>query len=810
MKRLKKFGLIILSLVVIFIGLVYAWMRNSKPLYEGSFPLKGLQAEVIIHYDKYGVPSIQAQNKHDLYQAFGYRHAAERLFQMDLLRRVGSGRLAEFFGQPVIKVDHLFRTLGTPEYARQSAAYFETLKGQPIYDDVQAYLTGVNQFVQNGDVPREYGIIGITPEPFGVEDIYFILGAMSFSFSQGQKTEFIMDYIAKNCGEDYIRDLALYHDNSESFIPSSSDSSLTRPLFGAKNDVDIELHHGLQSIAEALPVSSLEGSNAWVVGGKKTKSGKVLFCNDTHIGYNLPQTWYEAHLTCPGFEMYGHFMAGIPFALVGRNQRLSWGLTMLLNDDVDFYREQIKDQQMLNAGQWHTLHQHTEKIKVKGGEDTLITIQRTIHGPIINDALRLKDESTPISIFWSYTQKDNRNIDALYTLNNAQNMKEFEAGLPLIHAPGLNVNYGDADGNVAWWACAHLLKRPAHVNSWTVLDGASGRDEFLGYYNFDQNPKNINPEKGYIYSANDWPQRMQISEEDSIAELWYPGYYKPQYRADRIVQLLDAGNDWDMENIKSVMNDHTNPMDAKVMREIFSVLEKNNITAPSSMDENIRALFDWDGKYDPQSSAPTLFNALLYHIMQEAIEDEISAPRYQLFIQTHQMQRAYGHLFFLPNSRWWDDVRTNGTETRDQVFIKAYNRAIERLKEEYGDNPNEWKWANAAKIEIKHPLGEVALFRPFFNLGPREVYGGNESIRQAGYYPDSSLHYKVFYGSQMRIITDFAHPDSALNISPAGQSGNVMSAHYGDQFEMYLRGEFRTMRMNRVGVEGKTMRLYPN
>lgn len=810
MKRLKHIALLLLSLVALFCALVYAWIRNTKPIYEGSYPMKGLQAEVVIHYDKYGVPSIQAQNKHDLYQAFGYRHAAERLFQMDLLRRVGSGRLAEIFGQPVIKVDHLFRTLGTPQYARASAAYFETLSDQPIYQDAQAYLEGINQYIKEGPVPPEYGIIGITPEPFGIEDMYYTLAAMSFSFSQGQKSEFIVDFISRQHGEDYLRDLAVYHRDSESHIPSNNDSDMVRPKFGQHFTEDIEAHAAMQAIAEALPVASLEGSNAWVLNGKKTKSGQVLFCNDTHIGYNLPQTWYEAHLICPGFEIYGHFMAGIPFALVGRNQRLSWGLTMLLNDDVDFYREHIEDQKVLYRGQWQEITQTEEKIRVKGSEDTTIIIRRTAHGPIINDALRLTSESTPISMFWTYMERDNRNIDALHILNNAQNIKEFEAGLPLIHAPGLNVNYGDADGNVAWWACAHLMRRPSHVNSLLVLDGASGQDDHTGYYTFDENPKNINPDNGFIYSANDWPQQMQIKEGDSTHTLWYPGYYKPQYRADRIVQMLETSNNWDMETIKTVMNDCTNPKDAAVMQEIFSVLKQNKSLEQELATTEIQTLFAWDGNYDPNSSSPTLFNALIYYILQEAMQDEITAPRFELFVQTHLMQRAYGYLLFQKESRWWDKIGTPEVENREIIFTLAFQKAMSRLREVHGKNPSDWTWSKAASIEIKHPLGEVALLRPFFNLGPRPVYGGNESIRQAGFYHDSTLHYKVFFGSQMRIITDFEHPDSALNIAPAGQSGHVMSAHYDDQFEMYLQGYYRTMRMNRAGVEGKVMRFHPS
>jgi penicillin G amidase len=813
MKIVKRIAVVLLALILIACASVYFWLLSSKPAYEGTLTLHGLKEEVQVHYDTFGVPSIQASNKHDLYLAFGYRHAAERLFQMEMLRRAGSGRLAEIIGQPLIKVDKLFRTLGIPMYAKQSAAYFETLQGQPIYEDVQAYLAGINQYIAEGNMPPEFGLIGITPQPFTVEDMYCTLGAMSFSFSQGQKSEFIVDYISEHFGASHLKDLGLYHGAHESFIRSNQDGIQERPApFQIQevhsSNVDIAAHSALSAIAQVLPMAPLEGSNAWVLSGKKTKNGHVIFCNDTHIGYMLPQTWYEAHLTCPGFEMYGHFMAGIPFAMVGRNSHLSWGLTMLLNDDVDFYREEVQQNKVHFKDQWQEVLVSHETIRVKGEADTLIEIRHTSHGPIINEALNLKESAGPISMFWTYTHCDNRNLDALYHMNTANDMVSFEKGLSLIHAPGLNVNYGDAAGNVAWWACAKLIQRPAHVNSFTVLDGRTGMDDPLGFYDFSENPKNINPTEGYIYSANDWPQPMQINQGDSTVALWYPGYYKPQYRADRIVQLIETQNQWDLESIQSVMNDCTNPMDAKVLQEWLKVLQKN-AHGWETENQKYLSLFDWNGQYEPSLAQPTFFSGMLYHVLHSALADELGEDRFKLFLETHQIQRAYGQLMFNDTSAWWDIQGTTAVESRAAIFEQAYAKTFHQLSEKWGSDPTKWTWNRSSSIEIKHPLGEVALLRPIFNLGPSPVHGGNESIRQAGFYMDSTLENKVFFGSQMRIIVDFLHPDSALNITPAGQSGHVLSPHYDDQFEMYLAGKFRVMRFQRANVEGTLLRLIP-
>ena len=835
MKWIKRILIgIVLLLAVVFVAL-YAWLSNSKPLYAGECKASGLEAKVDVFFDEYGIPHIYAENKHDMYLAFGYVHAQDRLFQMELLRRAGSGRLAEIIGRPMLKVDKMFRSLGLTEYAKESAAYFETTKGTPMYADVLAYLEGINQFIAEGATPPEFSIIGIEKKPFTVEDLYYITGAMSFSFSQAQKTEPVIDFISKKYGEEYLHDMGLWHDSSESFIrsydkrfapqpeaiPSTSKVVIPgRASAPLHNDVDPALMMAqlMNEVEGLLPMAPLEGSNAWVVSGKKTKNGEVIFCNDTHIGYLLPQTWYEAHLNAPGYEMYGHFMSGIPFSLVGRNRNLSWGLTMLLNDDMDFYSETINPEnnsQYIYKGNALDFEVKPQVIKIKGEADTTIDVRYTLHGPVINDAFEGMEQDQPISMFWTYTQKPNRNLDALHGLNNAKTMSQFESFLPMIHAPGLNVNYGDKDGNVAWWACASLIQRPLQVNSWTMLDGASGNDDIIGYYDFDKNPRCINPEWGYIYSANDWPQQIDNASISSLLsikyiglidiekyKLWYPGYYKPQYRADRIRQLLESRDDWSLESIQDVMTDHTSAADASLLSDMHTVLEENKSYTDSSFYRQYDLLFNWDGGYELNSTSPTLFNKMLYHYLHMAMADEMGEERFALFLQTHQLQRTQVQLFQREDSKWWDDIHTVEIETRADIIFKAYAKSLVELRAQFGNNPKIWNWRKAASLEMKHPLGEVSILRPIFNVGPEPVNGGNETILQSGFKLDSTGEYNIFFGSQMRIIVDFAKVDSALNITPCGQSGHIASKHYKDQAKLYREMKFRPQWMNRDQVEG--------
>lgn len=815
MKWLKRILISLLVIILLVCVSGYFWLRSSKPQYTGELKVSGIQSPVNVHFDDFGIPHIYAENKHDLYMAFGYLHAQDRLFQMEMMRRAGSGRLSEIIGRAVLKVDVLFRTTGLVEYAKESAAYIESQKGTPMYDDITAYLSGINQFISEGDTPPEFSIIGIEKTPFTIEDMFYITGAMSFNFSQAQRTEPVIDHVFRNYGNQYLHDLGIWHDSTESYIRTNHGILKNQlqqgnkvleggvSILPQKSEVATQFAMAMLEIERLLPIAPLEGSNSWVLSGKKTKSGEVLFCNDTHIGYMLPQTWYEAHLNAPEFEMYGHFMAGIPFALVGRNQQLSWGLTMLLNDDMDFYYEKNSPENLdafLYDGEYIQGNIANHAIKIKGESDTTIQVVSSRHGPIINGIFEGMSQSQPISMFWSYTRIPNRTMDALYGMNNSKNIASFEKNLPLIHGPGLNVNYGDKQGNVAWWGCAALMERRDSINSFTILDGTDSKNDLLGYYSFDVNPKCINPEWGYIYSANDWPQALNISKTDSTKTLWYPGYYKPQYRADRIRELLEPKNDWDTESIKTVMNDHTSRSDAKLIRLWKKELEKVQAFKDSVYFRQFDDLFNWNGEYEPINPSPTFYNKMLYHYLRLTLEDELGKDLFGLFMQSHHVQRSHTFLYHQKDSPWWDNVHTEGKETRQDIIYQAFCQSIDELKAQFGSNPSVWSWRKACSLELRHPLGEVAILKPIFTVGAEPVYGGNETILQSGFKLDSRGVYKVFYGSQMRIIVDFAHVDSTINITPSGNSGHVMSRHYTDQAKLYRDMKFRPQWMSRERV----------
>jgi penicillin amidase len=338
------------------------------------------------------------------------------------------------------------------------------------------------------------------------------------------------------------------------------------------------------------------------------------------------------------------------------------------------------------------------------------------------------------------------------------------------------------------------------MNSWTIHDGTRVTNEWQGYYAFEMNPRCIDPEHGYIYSANDWPDDLlKYSPDTNHTPQQYPGYYKPQYRADRIKALLQPENEWNLEKIKTLINDCKSEVDESILKSWLAILESSTLKNNPRFTQ-LKPLLTWDGEYNPDLVAPAIYNRMLYHSTRLAMEDEMGANLFSLFLTTHQFQRTIKVLHENSTSIWWDNVQTPTRETQAEVLAMAFEKTYNELSESLGSNPKHWTWNQCASLELKHPLGEVALFRPIFNIGKREIWGGNETIHQSGFYLDSTSYAKVFFGSQMRTIVDFADVENGLNITPSGQSGHVMSPHYDDQAELYAQRSFRrqTLQINKA------------
>ncbi|MFT6749648.1 MAG: penicillin amidase, partial [Flavobacterium sp.] len=504
MKILKSLAKFIFAFIfVVFLSLVgyYYW---SKPNYEGEVTMKNLSDKSTVYFDEFGVPHIYASSEKDAMQTLGYVHAQERLWQMEVMRRIAPGRLSEIFGSVMLKNDTFFKALAIDEAAKKAISELD--KNSEAYKMALAYLEGVNLYIEEGKTPIEFTLLGIKKEKLSLNDVYNIFGYMSFSFAMAQKSDPLLTDIRDNLGAQYLNDFGL----------DISLNSKRLPNFDGEVKEYSQMAIAVANVIDGIPVGAFVGSNSWVIGASKTKNKKVLFANDPHIMFSQPATWYEAHIVTPNHEIYGYYLAGTPFPLLGHNHDYAYGLTMFENDDLDLFLEKNNPN---NSNQFQTKtgfqnYQITTKtIKIKDSTDVVLKIKYANGRPIMSGIIDNVSKNKPISLSWIFTQEKNEILQAVYQLSHSNNLNEFKKGVSLVHAPGLNIMYGDKWDNIAWITSGKLYQMKANPNF--ILDASDEnaiRKEFLP---FSKNPRAINPPKDYVYSANNQPK--------AVDDYLYPG-----------------------------------------------------------------------------------------------------------------------------------------------------------------------------------------------------------------------------------------------------------------------------------------------
>ena len=777
---LKIIKIVFLVCVLVFVA---AWLysRTLYPTYEGELSLENLSENVTVHFDENGVPHINAETQKDAYTALGYVHAQDRLWQMELIRRIAPGSLSEIFGDKLVETDVFFAGLGLVEDANESIAKIDI--NSEAYKLTIAYLDGVNQFVEEGATPIEYNLIGLKKTKFTVNDVYNVFGYMSFSFAIAQKTDPLLQEIKEKLGDNYLAELE---------IPVYSNTAL---LKSEKNPiVKASFAKAMTAMYEQLPISPFIGSNSWVIAADKTKNGKVIFANDPHIGFSQPSVWYQSHIKTPDYEMYGYSLALTPFPLLGHNRDYAYGLTMFENDDVDFYIEKNNPE---NLNEYETptgfsTYKTVQKtIKIKDAPDTTFTVKISRHGPIMNNLLKQIDDERPIAMQWIYKKTDNQIIDVGYQISHAKSLHDFKEGAKLLHAPGLNMMYGDAKDNIAWIASGKLYKYRDSINTKLYLDGASGKDEILSYVDFEDNPQSINPASNYVYSSNNQP--------DTIAGVLYPGYYLPEDRGQRIEQLLEVKNDWTQEDVQQMIFDVTSPVVPQVIANLVASIKTENFT--KNEQEALQNLKDWNGEYKKEDTAPTIYNRFLYEFLEGTFKDELGES-FPMFMQTPLMKKMIAVQAKKAVSVWFDDVTTEPKETKSDIVQRSFINAISFLENQLGDTVSLWSWSKVISVEHGHALaagGET--LRKIFNVGPFSMDGGNEVINNQLFTLNETGIYKVKAGPSTRRVIDFSNIENSVSILPTGQSGNIFSKHYKDQAQKYVNGEFVKTMLNKDEIE---------
>ncbi len=781
MKLLKKsLKITFITIALLSLGL-FVYSRTFLPKYSGELEIDNLSETVTVYFDEIGVPHINAQNQRDAYLALGYVHAQDRLWQMELIRRIAPGRLSEVLGKDLLETDVFFAGLGIEEASVKAIANLD--KNSKAYKLSNAYLEGINQYIKSGKTPLEFTLLGLEKENYTLKDIYNVFGYMSFSFAVAHKTDPLLTEIKEKLGPAYLNELT-----------SSFDKNLTINKTQIK-PVKAKLSNSVSLIMDKLPVSAFIGSNSWVIAPEKTKNGKVLFANDPHIGFSQPSVWYQNHIKTPDYEIYGYNIALMPFPLLAHNRDYAYGLTMLANDDLNFYVEENNpnNSKQYRSGNTYKDYELRDKtIKIKDDKDTTFQVKVSHHGPVMNNLISHLDDERPIAMNWIYTQLESQILDACYEMSHSQTLDDFKKSVSKIHAPGLNVMYGDKNDNIAWFAAAKLYQLRDSLSTKTFLNGASGKDEILEILPFSENPQAINSSWNYVYSANHQP--------DSVRGKLYPGYYQPQDRSKRIMNLLEAKDDFTKEDVAKMIYDVKSSTVSEITNDLLSFVNSKDFSA--SQKKAMSILSNWDGVYTKSNVGATIYNRFLYEFLKNTYKDELG-DSFALFLNSQLQDKILPVQIHRDNSVWWDDVKTdNIIESKEQIITNSFLGAIEFLQNQLGENIEDWHWKRVISLEHEHAFGKAGgVFRNIFNVGPFETVGGNEVINNQIFKLDSTGVYKISAGPSTRRVIDFSDIENSWSVLPTGQSGNVFSPHYDDQAQKFVDGEFVKMKLNQSEIE---------
>jgi penicillin amidase len=786
--KLKVLGRILLSvllLVVLLAGGAYLWfhaaMRAAMPTLDGTVSLQGLKAPVTVIRDAQGVPSITASSLDDLFFAQGYVTAQDRLWQMDMMRRFAAGELAAALGSDYVKVDREQRTLGLREVARKSLEQATPEERAQL----EAYARGVNAYISDHHygLPLEMRVLRYFPRAWTAEDSVLVGASMAEMLNHGTylddlNKEKILARLGPELTSDlYVersqRDIVPGHDLDEIEPAAAAPDSAQR---AAKEPTTTRHEHRRHHRAELIPSLPAQrpllaglngapmdrvraGSNNWVISGAHTESGRPLLSNDMHLPHHIPNTWYEAHLTCGDFDVAGVTLPGAPWVIVGHNRRIAWGFTNVGPDVEDVFVENFNAQGEYQTPEgWRKPEVRHEVIHVKRGLDVKMDVVVTRHGPLISR--EMKNEGRQLSLKWAIY--DTGLSLPFYAVNNAQNWDQFRAAFAGYNGPGQNVVYADSDGNIGYQATGKVPVRAAGDGSLPV-SGADDAHEWTGYVPFDEMPSVYNPPSGIIATANG--RVTSDGYKYSITKEW-----ESPYRTERIYRVLRQNKKFNASDMLALQTDVQSDLDKfMAQRMVYALDQTPGASARAKTAADI--LRHFDGKISMDSAGAAIEQRARRWLMNTLLENKLGgdAELYRWFMKTVWLENAVA---FQP-PRWLPAQY----QSWDALLAASVEAAVSAP-----DAPRDlshWTYGDYATVQVMHPIfGKVPWLRRFAGT-PRLPQSGNGiTVKQVG----------GEFAPSERFTADFADLDrSTLNIVN-GQSGNLFSPYFNDQFDAWYRG----------------------
>lgn len=786
---------------------IFAYSRASGPQLDGQLSLRGLSATVDIVRDAEGIPHIYAKSETDAWFALGFAHAQDRLWQMEINRRLPAGRLAEILGPAAAGTDRFMRTLGV---RRNAEAIWQNM-APDTQQVLQAYASGVNAYLQSrsGPLPPEFLLTGApSPEPWHPADSIAWQTMMAWDLGANWSQELLRMRLAQRLSLQQINEFMPPYPGDE-LIATQDYTRLYRQL--------LALADQMQRVAALAPASHLEGkgSNAWSLGGGHTASGKPLLANDPHLSLSAPALWYFAHLSAPGFDVVGATIPGAPPVVLGHNTRIAWGFTNTAPDVQDLFIEKRHPEKAMlyqTPQGWAEFVRRTETIRVKGEADQSLEVLESRHGPIVSGVLPvigrsgLDHEQYAMAFAWTALRPDDMTLQATIRINKAQNWPSFLAAVQDFHAPQQNMHYADREGKLGFIAAGRVPMRGKN-NDLMGLAPAPGWEasyDWQGFIPFAELPQQFNPASERIVTANE-----KIVDQD------YPHYigndWALPYRAKRIHTLLDEVSHHTLDSFADIQADHL----SLAARELLPLLR----TVKPASERAVHALSllsGWDGSMDADAIEPLIYNAWVRAASRLIFEDELGET---LLREYWELRNVYQPMVnVLKNvdgqSRWCSNGKLPGTpEGCASLLAESLEAALADLERRYGADMGAWKWGEAHAAHSEHrPFTRQAVLSRLFDIRiptPGDSYTVNVGRHSIG---NEDQPYANRHAASLRVIYDLSKLENSRFMHSTGQSGHVLSSRYRNFSERWANVEYFTIPTNRQSAEENslgTLRLEP-
>jgi penicillin amidase len=786
MKILKRVLTIIVVVIVLAVagGLIFlnSVKTRALPDYNAGVDLENLSAPVTVFRDSLGIPHIYADNEEDLYRTVGYVMAQDRLWQMDLLRRITTGRLSEVLDPGLVEADLLFRAL---EFTKKSHLIIENTDPE-ILRTMEAFTDGVNQFIEQNQkkLSFEFTMLGYKPDPWELVHSFNLVGYMAWDLSSGWNTDMALYKIQQVVSDTLFREL----------LPDLNFQEI--PVFPKfmSSDNTLELQSAMPDaigIIDQLGLQVFKASNNWAVSGKKSETGMPIMANDMHLGLMSPGIWYQMHHVIEGkLNVTGVVLPGAPGIIAGHNEDIGWGMTNVTVDDLDFYLETINpadSNQYLLDGEWQDMRIVKEEIRVKGADEPVVRINRFTHrGPVVSGFKNVKDKV--MSARWQGNEMSNE-LRTIYLLNRAGNWEDFRDAVKTFNSVSQNIVYADRFGNIGLQTSAGVPIR--HSGGILVYPGDTSLYDWQGMVPFEELPNSYNPECGYVSSANN----KTVDEN-------YPHYigtwFSLPWRIGRIREMLEEKEVLGTEDFKRMLRDQHSHF---AMRMTPLYLDALQVHISGEYQAAYEALANWDYDMHVSSSAALIFEIMFLELNRAMFEDELG-DKYGQLAYNAIAKNLIEKTRVTGQSLWCDNVNTaDKTESFHDNIQTAFQQTMDRITSMYGPDVSSWEWGNLHKVALMHPMGGVSIVEKLFkvNRGPFSIGGSSHTVCPYSYPKGSS--FIANHGASERHIFHTTDWDRSLTVIPTGTSGIPASPHYLDQTRLYINNQFHRDHFSKEAVE---------